>query len=192
MEKIKNLLASAAENDGFVAAAIRVKNGFYVKLLDLDVAKYNYADDIESVPVSLIQKVFISKPDINGIIIADTKHTSVIAKAGVGIPPILDDFAQIVGVGAKTGDAKKLLKLLKGKNACVVKNIGAFATGRTLNEAETALKVLEKTAKVYIEADLIGGAKSINRVEAKLMNVIYKMKYSKKDQAAKLEELEND
>lgn len=47
-----------------------------------------------------------------------------------------------------------------------------------LDEAFVACQVLEKACKAFIEAEFLGGAKGINKFEARLMHQLYLKKYS--------------
>ena len=71
------------------------------------------------------------------------------------------------------------VKALKGRNAALMANHGAICVGRTLDDAFVACVVLEKACKAFIEAEFLGGAKSINIFEAHIMHQYYLMKYSK-------------
>ena len=57
-----------------------------------------------------------------------------------------------------------------------------MTTGRTLNEAYTCVLVLDKAAHCFVASAVVKKNVEINVFEATLMNVIYKMKYSKKNQ----------
>ena len=53
--------------------------------------------------------------------------------------------------------------------------------GGTLEDAFVSCIVLEKACKAFIEAEFLGGAKSINIFEAHLMHKFYLLKYSKEN-----------
>jgi len=55
----------------------------------------------------------------------------------------------------------------------------AITLGRTMEEAVTAALVLEKACKAFIEAEFLGGAKSIHPVEAWVMHKVYLFMYSR-------------
>lgn len=95
--------------------------------------------------------------------------------------PMLDDFAQIVGVDMKADNdsAKKRARLLKHANAVFIKGVGALCTGPTSDDAQAVSMIVEKNCKAYIGARLHGKVKPINRFESRLMRMVYKMKYSK-------------
>jgi ribulose-5-phosphate 4-epimerase/fuculose-1-phosphate aldolase len=80
----------------------------------------------------------------------------------------------------KTAEPSKISSALRNRNGCLIKNAGALVLGRTLDEAATALLVAEKTAKTYVLAQYIGTPAPISFAETKLMNFVYKVKYSKK------------
>ena len=68
---------------------------------------------------------------------------------------------------------------LKGRFAAILKDGNSICVGNNLEEAYVAAQLLEKTSKAFVEAAHLGGAKSINRIEAWLMHQFYKLKYSK-------------
>jgi L-fuculose-phosphate aldolase len=67
---------------------------------------------------------------------------------------------------------------LEGRMAALLANHGAVCIGRDLEEAFVACQVLEKACKAFIEAEFLGGAKSISKFEAYLMHQFYLKKYS--------------
>lgn len=177
--------------DKSATVALKLKDKMIIASPDRDVEVLQISHQSEG-DRWLCQNIFKAKKGINAVIISQLCHTKVIAQSGVTIPPILDDLAQIVGPSvrcSKSDNIMSILSRLVGRNACTVKNKGAVAIGRTLDEADTATKVLEKAAKAFIESSMIGGAKPISKFESVLMHIVYKLKYSKKDQSAKLKEL---
>jgi L-fuculose-phosphate aldolase len=62
--------------------------------------------------------------------------------------------------------------------AALMANHGAVCLGRNLDEAFVVAQILEKACKAFIEAEFLGGAKSINCFEAFLMHQVYLRKYS--------------
>ena len=120
------------------------------------------------------------------------RGTAYYAKELKKFPACLDDMAQIIGPTAKvapSGSVVDVIKTLKGRNACLIKNAGVIATGRTLDEAHTGSLVLEKGAIAYVGSTVLGNSVKISTFDAVLMRFIYKTKYSKKDQSAKQAEL---
>jgi len=128
--------------------------------------------------------IYTAKADVNAICHVHPKWVAPVAKAGATIPTVLDDMAQIVGPKCKTAknDIDSILKNLKGCNSCLIKDDGCITTGRSLDEAYTCVLVLDKAAHCFVASAVIGKNVTINIFEAKLMQFIYKKKYSKANQ----------
>ncbi|MDR2266340.1 MAG: class II aldolase/adducin family protein [Christensenellaceae bacterium] len=156
-----------------------------------NVSKVLISDDLSAHRFGdLHAKIYHARSDINAIITNHAPHCVGLSLTESKFPAVLDDVAQIIGPRvyvAPSSEIKSVLKCLKGHGACIVKNECVVATGRTVDEAHTAALVLEKGARAYIEGSVLGGAKKIPYFEAKLMRFVYKTKYSKADQEAKLQ-----
>ena len=129
-------------------------------------------------------EIYNARADINAICQCYPKWVMPVAKAGVTIPAVMDDMAQIVGPTCKTAndDIASIIKTLKGRNSCLVKDRGCITSGRTMDEAYTCVLVLDKASHCFVASSVIGENKIINGLEARLMRFIYKTKYSKKNQ----------
>lgn len=135
-------------------------------------------------------EVLRTRKDVNAVIHTHQTNASVVAAARREVPPILDDQAQILGPTVRVADyalpstkkmVKACVKALKGRKAALMANHGAICVGEDLEDAFVACLVLEKACKAFIEAEFLGGAKSINIFEAHIMHQFYLRKYSKKD-----------
>ena len=121
-----------------------------------------------------------AQTDAAAVVHAHPDYVSAVAKAGVTIPAVIDDMAQIVGPTCRTVEGKEAAaKELKKRNSCLMKGDGAVTTGRTLSEAFTCMMVLQKAAICFVSASVLGGNVVINGLEARLMRFVYKKKYSK-------------
>lgn len=107
------------------------------------------------------------------------------------LKPILDDLAQICGVSikpAKKNIASEILVALNGqRNCCFMPNAGAVVVGRTLDEVFTATLVLDKACNCEKLAESKGGTTPHKPLNAFLEHVVFKMKYSKVNQAQQKE-----
>jgi L-fuculose-phosphate aldolase len=135
-------------------------------------------------------QIFLKRKRINAIIHIHPPSASTVAAARRAVPPVLDDMAQLIGPTVRVADyhrsstsmmERDALKALRGRMACLLANHGAVCLGRDLDEAVVVSQVLEKACRAFIEAEFLGGAKSINRIEAYLMHRYYLRKYSRKD-----------
>ena len=134
-------------------------------------------------------EIYRHRPEVNAIIHTHSMSVSTVAAARREVPPILDDLAQIAGPSLRVaryalpGTAKmgrEVLKALRGRMAAIMANHGAVALGRTMEEALLCARIIEKGCRAFIEAEFLGGARAINRVEAKLMHEVYLRKYSRR------------
>ncbi len=138
----------------------------------------------------LHKAIYNKREDIGAIIHSQEDAIVSASKIGSTLKPLLDDFAQIVGVTVKCAEfdpndtlksskkaAKKIAK--KGTNALLLKDNGAVCCGSNKDEASAAEMVMEKNCKSVLASELFGKAKPIGKLDSVLMNVIYRVKYSK-------------
>ncbi|MBQ7005398.1 MAG: class II aldolase/adducin family protein [Clostridia bacterium] len=138
----------------------------------------------------LHRAIYLKRDDLGAII--HSKEDAIVASSKIGktLKPLLDDFAQIVGVTVKCAEfdpndtlksskkvAKKIAK--KGTNAVLLKDNGAVCCGSNKDEASAAEMVMEKNCKSIVAGELFGSPKAIGKLDSVLMNVIYRVKYSK-------------
>lgn len=132
--------------------------------------------------------IYRERKNINAVIHSHSMNASTVAVARREVPPILDDMVQIIGPTIRVAEyalpstkkiVKKTMAALKGRNAALMANHGAVCIGQSMEEAFTCTFVLEKTCKAFIEAEFLGGAKTINMFEAHLMRQYYLRKYGK-------------
>lgn len=132
--------------------------------------------------------IYLDRKKINAVIHTHQMNASTCAAARREVPPVLDDLAQIIGPSVRCAEyalpsTKKMMravvKALKGRYAALIANHGAVCIGRDLDETFVACQVLEKGCKAFIEAEFLGGAKSISKFESWIMHKIYLQKYSK-------------
>jgi L-fuculose-phosphate aldolase len=139
-------------------------------------------------------EIYRTRKKVHAVIHTHQMNASTVASAHREVPPILDDMTQIIGPTVRVADyalpstrkiTKKTVQALKGRNAALMANHGAVCVGRDLDEAFVVCQVLEKACKAFIEAEFLGGAKSINKFEAHLMHQLYIKKYSKQSEKNK-------
>lgn len=140
-------------------------------------------------------EIYRKRKTINAVIHTHQMNASTVATARREVPAIIDDQAQIIGPSVRVAPytlagtkriAKRVERALRGRNAALMANHGAVCIGRDLEEAFVVCQVLEKTCKAFIEAEFLGGAKSINKFQAALMHRYYIKNYSAKANKNKL------
>jgi len=136
-------------------------------------------------------EVYKQRKEINAVIHTHQMNATTVAAARREVPPIIDDMVQIIGPSVRVSKytmagtqkfAKNAVKALKGRQAALLANHGAVCIGRNMEEAFTVAEVLEKACKAFIEAEFLGGAKTISKFSAAIMHQVYLKKYSKLDE----------
>ena len=166
----------------------------YETMLDEEIVIVNYIDHTyegsikPSSEFKLHTEIYRTRKEINAVIHTHQMNASTVAAARREVPPILDDMAQIIGPTVRCAEyalpnTKKIVratvKALSGRFAALMANHGAVCVGRDMTEAFVVCQVLEKACKAFIEAEFLGGAKSISKFEAYMMHRFYLSKYSK-------------
>lgn len=130
----------------------------------------------------LYRTIYQRNPGINAIIFKATPELQVLAAAGVRLKPLLDDFAQIIGLEVRTferQDQDGVAEALRKSAAVLLKNTGALCCGANEDDATAVAMILQKNAKALIGAALFGKVRPINRFESMLMRYVYLKKYAK-------------
>lgn len=145
--------------------------------------------DAEELPLWQRLHCFIyqQRTDVRVLITSRLPYTLTAALAGRQVPPLLDDFAQLVGVTARVVQGEKagpgfpyrVLKGLKRRNAVLIPEWGGLCAAASFDDALAVAQVLEKGCRVHIDSAFLGGGFRINPVKAWLMRMVYKYKYSK-------------
>ncbi len=179
--------ACKSERDGSV---------FNISLVDgdgaitrIDIATGNViAGDGCAESIELHRAVYKKREDVNFIYHTKDPFTVACSKMGKTMRPLIDDFAQIVGVTVKhagynpnnsLATSKKVVKALKGRNAVLLDNNGALCVAGSEFDAGAIEFITNKGAKIQVCTKLYGKAKPINPVETRIMNLVYRLKYSK-------------
>jgi L-fuculose-phosphate aldolase len=164
-----------------------------IVLVNIHTLKYD-GDIRPSSENGLHAAIYRTRAEVHAVIHTHQMNASTCAAARREIPPILDDMAQIIGPSVRVAPyalpstgriVKGTVKALHGRMAALMANHGAVCVGRDMDEAFVVCQVLEKACKAFIEAEFLGGAKSINRVEAYLMHQVFLKKYSRQDKKNK-------
>ncbi|MEN9447786.1 MAG: hypothetical protein RJA25_1076 [Bacteroidota bacterium] len=158
--------------------AVRLKSGkIFVTDKNKKLNELKNSDVYIADTKSIFHTIFSKRKDIQTILFTKQEYASQVSEE---IPPILDDQAQLLGVSVKIAKNEQNIPCaLKGRFAAILKDGNSICVGNNLEEAYVAAQLLEKTSKAFVEAAHLGGAKSINRIEAWLMHQFYKLKYSK-------------
>lgn len=122
--------------------------------------------------VRLHEDMYKARKDVSAIERCEDSEVARIAQQvmnGQVLRPYLDDFAQLVGIKADTSYRKNNVAFVDGVAWCL---------GKDAADAEAVGIVLRKNARAALVAQAVG-ASPIVEWECRLMNFIYKVKYSK-------------
>lgn len=196
-----NLIDEAAADDLDVCDSVRefgiaeVKNVKTGEITPIDIETGMPVDPSADCPDTALlhAAVYKARKDVNAVIHSKEDATVKASRTGLTVKPFLDDFAQIVGVTLRNAEfnpdnglktAKKVVKKLGCRDAVLLKHNGGLCVGANEDEAKAVELVTEKGCKAFTAASLYG-TKPINAVESLLMRVVYKTKYSKKNESNK-------
>lgn len=117
--------------------------------------------------------IYQTRSDVNAIIHFHPTWASAVAVAQKTIPVLVDEAADIGPIPTASyapSGSEELAKnasqeLAKGSNAVLLANHGAVAVARDLREAMRRALEVERLAKIYIGAQLLGGAHALDEAE---------------------------
>lgn len=118
-------------------------------------------------------------------------HPSVVAVSCTGeeMTPMIDDFAQIVGLDVKNcpwinGDtdecAVEIAEAIDNRNAVLIQGNGALIAGNSEGDMQALDIIMEKGCEAVIDCDIFNRAHYVPKAECFLMRTVYLAKYSKK------------
>jgi L-fuculose-phosphate aldolase len=104
-------------------------------------------------------EVYRARKKVNAIVHAHPVFCSVIAVAGLEIPPLIDEQVTYIGGEIKVAEyalpgtpelARNAVAALGPRNAVILANHGALSVGRDMREALTICELAEEMAKIYV------------------------------------------
>lgn len=142
------------------------------------------AQDLTGLPAEaeLHRIIYRHNPGIKAIIFKNTPGLLALSAAGLTLKPLLDDFAQIIGLQVRTvapDDPDRIARALRNSAAVLIKDTGALCCGVSEDDAVAAGMILQKAAKALIGASLFGPVHPINPLECMIMRYVYLTKYAK-------------
>jgi L-fuculose-phosphate aldolase len=177
-----------SERDGSVFNITAVNGNGEISRIDIKTGDLVAGDSYPN-SAELHRAIYKKRADVNYITHNTSPEVMAISNKCKVMKPLLDDFAQLVGVTVKHAcynpnntlkSAKKVVKALKGRNGVLLDGNGALCVAGSEYDATAIDMVMEKGCKTQVGADLFGTAKPINPIETRLMRFIYLKKYSKK------------
>ena len=179
--------ACKSERDGSVFNISVIDGDGAITRIDIETGNI-IAGDASNESIELHRAVYKKRADVNFISHSKDPYTVACSKMGKTMRPLIDDFAQIVGVTVKSAKydpnnslqtSKKVVKKLKGRNAVLLENNGALCVAGSEYDAGAIEFITNKGAKIQISAQMFEKVEPINPIETRIMHLVYKLKYSK-------------
>ena len=179
--------ACKSERDGSVFNISLIDGDGAITRIDIETGDI-IAGDANNESIELHRTVYKKRADVNFISHSKDPYTVACSKMGKTMRPLIDDFAQIVGVTVKSAKydpnnslatSKKVVKKLKGRNAVLLENNGALCVAGSEYDAGAIEFITNKGAKIQISAQMFEKVEPINPLETRIMRLVYKLKYSK-------------
>lgn len=176
-----------SERDGPVFNISVIDGDGTVTRIDIDTGNV-IAGNANNDSIELHRAIYKKRDDVNFIYHTKDPYTVACSKIGKTMRPLIDDFAQIVGVNVKSAKydpnntlatAKKVVKKLRGRNAVLLENNGALCVAGSEYDAGAIEFITNKGAKIQVSAHMFEKVEPINPIETRIMNLVYRLKYSK-------------
>ncbi|MDR1955888.1 MAG: class II aldolase/adducin family protein [Treponema sp.] len=140
-------------------------------------------------PASLHRAIYQAYPDFRNIIQWSSPNLEKMFRETRGMPALLDDFAQMVGIDVKIcripavdipAAAGSVVRALRGRNCVCVRGVGAFCCAAEASDCEALMSLVEKNALAYTAAKVYAKPKPLPLLDRFLMRAIYTLSYSKR------------
>ena len=143
---------------------------------DVDVIEGDAVPSSESLTHVAVYK---ARSDISAVIHTHSIYASVLAVAGVPLPPILDELVAYLGGPVEVAEygfpssedlGEKAIQAMGERNAVFIRNHGVLAAGRDMPDALRACELVERASQIYIQARALGSVRTLPSevVEAEL------------------------
>ena len=126
--------------------------------------------------------IYKFRHSINAVIHTHSVYASTSSVGGTDIPPIMEDQVALLGgeikiakpaVSGSQEQVDHVLAALEDRQAVLLPNHGAVGIGRTIRDAFNACELTEKTAKIYLLANLSGNLHQLPPEILKAMKSIF-------------------
>ena len=145
-----------------------------------DTIVYDQPDTPERVK-RIHEQIYGKRPDVKFIKHNKSEAALMVSRRANHMKPLLDDFAQLIGVGVKipSNEGEIYYNIKKNVNVVFAPNDGAYCVGSTEDDAEAVAMVLDKGCIAYIAVMRNGEGHYLSLFECIKMNRHYRKSYSK-------------
>jgi L-fuculose-phosphate aldolase len=125
---------------------------------------------VPSVETLMHLEVYKARPEITAVAHTHSLYATVLAVAGLDLPPLLDELVSYTGGEVRVAEygfpsteelARRAVKALEGRRAAFLKHHGLLALGSGLEEALMVAELVERASQIYVLAMLLGRAQTL-------------------------------
>ena len=129
--------------------------------------------------------IYRRRPDAGAVVHTHSIYSSVLAVAGIDLPPVIDEVVVYVGGAIRVSRygfpgteelADNVCEALGGNKAAFIANHGAVAVGRTLEEALDICLLIERASQIFVMASSLGKVTPIPGEYVEASTAIYRMR----------------
>ena len=127
------------------------------------------------------QHIYAKRADVSYIIHNKSEAVMTVSRRANHMKPLLDDFAQLIGIGVKipSNDDELYHNVKKNVNVVFSQSDGAYCLGSTEDDAMAVAMVLDKGCLAYMAVMRNGEGHYLSLLECIKMNRHYRKSYSK-------------
>ena len=129
--------------------------------------------------------IYQRRPDAEAVVHTHSIYSSVLAVAGIDLPPVIDEVVVYVGGTIQVSRygypgteelADNVCDALGSNKAAFIANHGAVAVGRSLEEAMDICLLVERACQIYVMASSLGQVTPIPGEYVDASTAIYRMR----------------
>ncbi len=111
--------------------------------------------------------VYRARSDVGAVVHTHSVYASVLAVAGLDLPPVIDELVVAVGGAVRVADygfpgseelAEKACIALEDRGAVILRNHGLLGVGATPEQALGVCELVERAAQIFVWSSMLGGA----------------------------------
>ena len=186
-----NISVRLADEDGRDLMAVTPASTPYDSMSEEDIVVTDFdiepieGDRLPSSESLLHVGIYKRRPDAGAVVHTHSIYSSVLAVAGIDLPPVLDEVVLYVGGTVRvskygfpgTDDlADNVCAALGANKAAFIANHGAVAVGRSLEEAMDVCLLIERASQIYVMANSLGQVTPIPGEYVEASTAIYRMR----------------
>ena len=129
--------------------------------------------------------IYARRPDVCAVVHTHSVYSSVLAVSGIDLPPVIDEVILYVGGTVRVSEygfpgteelAENVCEALGGNKAAFIANHGAVAVGKSLSEALDTCLLMERAAKIFVLARMMGSVRPIPPEFVEAETALYRMR----------------